>query len=334
MGALVLAALAVALVLGSRPPEPQNPVHAGDFPDPFVVHAGGSYYAYATNASDNVQLLGSPDLARWERLPDALPRLPSWAAPGRTWAPSALEREGRWILYFSARHAETGRQCIGAARGAGPAGPFADDSPAPLVCSPQSDVGAIDASPFVDRDGAAYLLWAQCCAPAARIVAQRLSADGLRLEGTAQAVIGVDQEWEGRIVEAPSMLLEGDRYYLLYSANRWQDERYAVGLAECAGPLGPCRKPLAGPLLASEDGMAGPGGQEFFRDRRGAPWIAYHAWTPPLSSYASGGARSLRLERVEIRDGALGLGGRSASADRRRPDSAAASPADRERTPR
>jgi hypothetical protein len=51
--------------------------------------------------------------------------------------------------------------------------------------------------------------------------------------------------------------------------------------------------------------MAGPGGQEFFRDRHGEPWIAYHAWTAPLSSYAAGGVRSLRVDRVQSRDGVL-----------------------------
>jgi hypothetical protein len=53
--------------------------------------------------------------------------------------------------------------------------------------------------------------------------------------------------------------------------------------------------------------MAGPGGQEFFRDRYGEPWIAYHSWTTPLTSYASGGVRSLRVDRVEIKDGSLAI---------------------------
>jgi beta-xylosidase len=309
VGALVLVFVGLALVLTSRPPVPVNPVHSGNFPDPFILHSRGTYYAYGTNEADNVQLLESSDLVRWRRLPDPLPELPPWAARGRTWAPSVLEREGRWVLYFSAHRAASGRQCIGRAVAEHPAGPFLDDGGGPLVCEAGArageDLGAIDPSPFVDRDGTPYLLWSECCKPPTRIWSQRLTNDGLALTGSPQALLQADQPWEEPLVEAPSMLQEAGRYHLLYSGNRWQGERYAIGAAECDGPLGPCRKPHASPLLASQGAMAGPGGQEFFRDRYGEPWIAYHSWTPPLTSYASGGVRSLRVDRVEIKDGVL-----------------------------
>ncbi len=301
--ALLLLALAVAL---SPRPAPPNPVYSGDFPDPFVLAAAQAYYAYGTNVFDNVQLLESRDLAAWRRLPDAMPALPSWAAKGRTWAPSVLERNGRWVLYFAAHHAASGLQCVGRAVAAVPTGPFVDDSAEPLLCRPQEKAGAIDASPFVDRDGTPYLLWSDCCRPPLSIWSQKLSPDGLSLAGMPQRLIGTDQAWEGPLVEAPSMLHEAGRYHLLYSGNRWQSEHYAIGIATCEGPLGPCRK-AAAPLLSSAGAMAGPGGQEFFRDRRGDAWIAYHAWTAPKVSYASKGARSLRLERLRFVDGELAL---------------------------
>jgi beta-xylosidase len=314
VGALVLVFAGFALLLASRPPAPVNPVHSGNFPDPFILHSRGTYYAYGTNETDNVQLLESSDLARWQRLPDPLPELPPWAARGRTWAPSVLEREGRWILYFTAHQAASGRQCIGRAAARDPAGPFVHDAAGPLVCGTGSkapdDLGAIDPSPFVDRDGTPYLLWSACCKAPARIWSQRLTHDGLALSGSPQPLLEADQPWEEPLVEAPSMLYEGGRYHLLYSGNRWQGERYAIGIAECAGPAGPCRKPRTAPLLASGGDMAGPGGQEFFRDRYGDPWIAYHAWRAPLTSYAAGGVRSLRVERVGTRNGALEIGRR------------------------
>lgn len=329
---LLLLAAGVALVLAAPLPQPPNPVHAGDFPDPFILRAADGYHAYASNGDGNVQQLRSRDLARWERLPDALPALPAWAAPGRTWAPSLLARGAKWVLYFSALHAASGRQCIGAALAEGPSGPFAGRAE-PLVCAEQADLGAIDPSAFVDEDGTPYLLWAACCR-AARIFSQRLSADGLALEGAPTALIGTDQAWEGPLVEAPSLLAESGRYYLLYSANRWQGERYSIGLAECASPVGPCTKPAAGPLLKSGGDLAGPGGQEFFRDGWGRAWLAYHAWNADRPSYSAGGVRSLRVERFELRNGAPGLGGRTPSAGRTHPDSGGASPADPGRTPR
>jgi beta-xylosidase len=237
------------------------------------------------------------------------------------------------VLYFSAQHAASGRQCIGAAVADEASGPFAGRAD-PLACADDTDLGAIDPSPFVDGDGTPYLLWGTCCKPQARIFGQRLSRDGLALEGAPAPLIGADQAWEGPLVEAPSFLKEGERYYLLYSANRWQGGRYAIGLAECKGPAGPCRKPGGAPWLRSEGDMAGPGGQEFFRDGWGRAWVAYHAWSAGQPSYAAGGVRSLRVERVEFSDGAPGPGGRTPSAAHTRPDSAGAPPADPGRTPR
>jgi hypothetical protein len=236
------------------------------------------------------------------------------------------------VLYFSALHAASGRQCIGAALAPGPDGPF-EPRAEPLACADEGDLGAIDPSPFVDSDATPYLFWSACC-KGGRIFSQRLSRDGLTLEGAPIPLIRADQSWEGPLVEGPSFLKEGGRYYLLYSANRWQGERYAIGLAECEGPAGPCAKPAETPWLGSAGDAAGPGGQEFFRDGWGRTWIAYHAWSAERPSYQAGGARSLRVERVEVRDGSLDLAGRKASAGRTRPDSAGASPADPGRTPR
>src|SRR5260370_38188537 len=82
----------------------QNPVHGRDFPDPFVLHVGDTYYAYATNAGGiNVQTAVSRDLVHWTAGPDALPALPSWSSTGLTWAPTVLRRgDGTYLLYYTA----------------------------------------------------------------------------------------------------------------------------------------------------------------------------------------------------------------------------------------
>ena len=73
-----------------------QPVYGGDFPDPYVTAGpAGRYYAYSTQLGQmNVPMMTSTDLATWTPPVDALPRLPSWAAWGHTWAP-AWPREGR-----------------------------------------------------------------------------------------------------------------------------------------------------------------------------------------------------------------------------------------------
>ena len=79
-------------------------------------------------------------------------------------------------------------------------------------------------------------------------------------------------------VEGPSMIEHEGRYYLCYSANRWDTADYAVGYAICDSPTGPCGKPEEGPWLAGDGRTAGPGGQEVLVTRRlGVPLLTYHA---------------------------------------------------------
>ncbi len=279
-----------------------NPVYGGDFADPFVLSWGGSYYAFATNAGPtNVPRITSTDLVHWSGVGDAMPTLPSWVQGGLTWAPSVWARgNGTFVMYFTARPKNLNLQCIGRAVANAPAGPYYDSTGGPLIC--QTDRGgSIDASPFVDASGAPYITWkndGNCCNLPVSIWAQKLSADGLSLVGNASALISRDQSWENPLIEGPSMIYQRGKYTLLYSANWWESSDYGVGYATCDSPLGPCRKPQNGPVMRKADAVAGPGGQEFFRDRNGGLWIAYHAWTYPKTSYTSGGARSLRIDPV------------------------------------
>jgi beta-xylosidase len=130
-----------------------------DFPDPFVLRAGGTYFAFGSNAgATNVQVMSSTDLVNWQIRPDALPNLPRWAARRFTWSPAVLARGDRYVLYYTVRDAAAGRQAISVAYSSSPGGPYVDASPGPLICQ-LSLGGSIDDSPFVDADGRAYLLW-------------------------------------------------------------------------------------------------------------------------------------------------------------------------------
>jgi beta-xylosidase len=289
----------------------------GDFADPFVLRAGRSYYAFATGANgQHLQAAWSRDLTDWRPLPDPLPRLASWAKDvgGLTWAPSVLSRANGYVLYYTTRDVASGYQCIARAVAARPEGPYVDDSARPLVCQAGDHgaaalCGSIDASPFVDADGAAYLLWKSdenslACRSAPRIWSQRLSEDGLALVDRPTALLARDRAWEGDIVEAPSMIHHGARYYLFYSANWYASSAYAIGYATCTSPTGGCTKAtVAAPFLQSAGPVLGPGGQELFTAADGSLWMAFHAWTAPHTTYETGGARSLRVARITF-DGA------------------------------
>jgi Glycosyl hydrolases family 43 len=253
-----------------------------DFPDPAVLRVGAVWYAYSTNAGvGDVQVLASTDRRRWTIVGNALPLTAPWATRGATWAPAVIARPGGFALFYTARDRETGLQCTSVASGAAPQGPFVDLSSRPLICQ-QELGGSIDASPFVDADGQAWLTWKSEAPPT--IWSRPIDLAQLRLTGTATAILHATQSWERGNVEAPSFLRSGSGLVLAYSGNRWDTSEYAIGVATCATPAGPCEKRGDGPALGSGDGRVGPGGAEFLVTDDG-PAIAYAAYRGPDVGY-------------------------------------------------
>jgi beta-xylosidase len=303
---------ALPLVLGSAPPSSPRPE---DFADPFVLRVGETYYAFATGSKgSHVQAARSSDLEAWAPLADALPRLPVWASheAGFTWAPAVLSRDKTFVLYYTARHAASGFQCISRATSASAAGPYVDDSSRPFVCpigESEPYCGSIDPSPFLDEHGKPHLLWksdenSPACHAAPRLWSQPLSENGLELLGSPAALLTMDRDWERPIIEGPSMVVRRGEYFLFYSASAYESANYSVGYAKCSGPAGPCVKATNDrPLFRSSGTQLGPGGQEFFTDPRGDWWMAFHAWTAPLSTYEDGGARSLHVAHLGFDNG-------------------------------
>ncbi len=305
LSALVLTAALLLCTLPSRPAPTDtgtvyvNPVIDQNFPDPSILRDNGVYYAFATNTRLdapaprlNMRCARSTDLVHWTLLPDAMPRLPLWAKPGRTWAPEVRRMpHGGYIAYFTAWDAATDRQEIGVGTSASAAGPFFSPFTAPLVSPSSSGAdngGAIDPSCFVDTDGARYLVWKNDGNSRGRptwLWIQKLSPNGLQLDGTPAKLIEEDQPWEGNLVEAPTLWKHGPKYYLFYSANAYVDCRYAIGYAVSDSVTGPYTKPRSTPWLASSPGVCGPGGEDIVTTRNGTTWMAYHTWAKGPGSY-------------------------------------------------
>ncbi len=283
------------------------PVYDADAPDPDVIRVGTLYYAYTTGSDlVNIPVLISTDLQSWQPAGDALPVLPSWSTPYRTWSPGVVVLGGRYVMYYATEVAATGQECISIATSLVPTGPFVDTSSAPFICQPDLG-GSIDPQPFVGADGTPYLYWksnaGQSAAPA-DIWAAALSPDGLSLASGPQAVLTQDQPWEST-VEAPDMVDASGSYVLFFSGGAWASAGYGVGYAECAGPLGPCAEPTDSPIVHSDSVRLGPGGESLFQDPSGNWWMAYHAWDGPASdySYAEGDFRSMWIAPVTFSGG-------------------------------
>ena len=273
-------------------------VYPFDFPDPDVILVGTTYYAYATNSvAGNIQIIDSTDLTNWTAVGNALPSLPAWADANYTWAPSVTMLGGSFVLYYAVDVAGSGEECISVATASQPQGPFRDSSTAPLECQ-KSLGGSIDPASFVDTDGTPYLVWKSGGPGSSKIWSEQLAPSGTAFAPGANptSLLVPDQPWEGGTVEAPDLVTTGGRDYLFFSGNDWNSANYAVGVATCTGPLGPCRDATPTPILASGSGVAGPGGESVFADTSGNYWIAFHAWIPGAVGFPN--SRDLYLRRL------------------------------------
>lgn len=247
-----------------------------DFPDPDIVEASGTFYGYATNADRNVPSASATDLdGPWRQQPDAFPtdQLPGWIGPSpngslNIWAPDVSRRaDGSFLLYYSAFHAASHRQCVAAAVSDKPLGPFHPTSQDPLICeNGQADV--IDPQSFTDRDGTRYLLFKDSHGKLARggpstIRIRKVSADGLTPLGPDVPLLHDDRPEENGVVEAPALVRRPEGYVLFYSANEFNGGHYFINYATANTLTGPFTK--ANGALVSHESTGGaitdPGGQ-------------------------------------------------------------------------
>jgi beta-xylosidase len=286
-----------------------NPVLDVSFADPYVLEVDGTYYGYATgDLSVNIQVARSEDLVTWERLGEALPKLPFWqpSAKGLTWAPEVLETDAGFVMYYTGRDVQAGKQCLAVAVADRPEGPFVDKSTEPFLC--QRDLGgSIDATTFRDGDDSLYLIWkndGNCCGIHTRFYLQKLSADGLELEGKATDLgLDNDEPWERHVIEAPTLIRHDDRYVMFYSANAYDSTAYAVGYATSDALTGPYLDADENPILASAGAAAGPGHQSIVADDDGDLWMVYHAWHPERIGDNVGGRRTMWIDELTWEDG-------------------------------
>jgi beta-xylosidase len=277
----------------------QSPVYAGDFPDPSVLLVNGTYWAYSTGSGGrNLQVMSSPDLHSWTTPAEALAALPSWASPGRTWAPGVTLIGGTYVMYYTVRDTALAMQCISVATASTPGGPFADSSPGPLVCQ-TTDGGSIDPNPFLDPvSGNLFLIWKSddnSIGLKSHIWAEQLAPSGLGFAaGTVPSKLLTESAaWQSPTIEGPTMFHYGSTYYLFYGANSWSSAGSGIGYAKSSTLLGSySNKSTLGTWLGTTGNAQGPQGPMIFKDTSNATRLAFAAWDGPVG-YQNGGARSL-----------------------------------------
>lgn len=263
----------------------QNPVAAGDFPDPSVIRVGGEYWASATSSEwgPEFPLLHSRDLVNWNAIGAIFQQRPAWSV-GNYWAPELSQYRGRFYVYYVARK-KGGPLCVAVATANSVRGPYKDHGP--LVCQ---EVGSIDGFPVTDEDGQRYLLWKEdgnSVSKPTPIWAQRLSADGTRLIGERKEILRNTEQWEkhatlpyGDLVEGPAIVRRDGWFYMFYSGNFCcaRECNYMLGVARSRKLLGPWEKNPKNPILAGNDMWKCPGHGTVVTDTRGRDWLMYHAY--------------------------------------------------------
>lgn len=292
-----------------------NPVHAGSFPDPFVMLVGGVWYAYGTDMLPGgprvIGLLRSEDLVSWQPLERALERPPLPPEESdQFWAPEVAAVDGRFYMYYSTGFQDRNHR-IRLAVSDVPEGPFRDVGGALTADEPF----AIDPHPFRDDDGTWYLYYARDFLDGERVgtalVVDRL-VDMATLAGSPRTVLRASADWQiyrrarpmyggvydWHTLEGPFVRKRDGRYYCFYSGGAWEEENYGVSYAVADSPLGPFTEPPAareGPLiLRTVPGrVIGPGHCSVTTGPDGNDWLVYHAWGPERS------ARRLCIDRLE-----------------------------------
>ena len=265
------------------------------------------------------------------------------------WAPEVYERNGKFYMFFSSNWKENPNNDleifkIGVAVSDSPTGPFKDMSDGPLF-----DPGypIIDANVFFDDDGRCWLYYSRCCYRHAveSEVAQWAREQGIYDEIEESWIYGVEiapdfthvigepvlllcppstmddkqAEWESRSVTAKeanrrwtegSFLIKRDGiYYMMYSANFFGGENYAVGYATATSPLGPYTKSPDNPVLEKNTPkggiVTGVGHNSITWSRDGKQlYCVYHGRTA-----ATGQERVVFIDKMTIKDGKLTVHG-------------------------
>lgn len=273
---------------GEKPQNPEVETNYLPIADPYVLMHNGKYYAYGTGgttAGEGFACFSSDDLVYWKRESQALSAADSWGTWG-FWAPEVyyVESKKKFYMFYSTEE----HICVATADS--PTGPFKQEDKRPIW-----NEKSIDTSLFIDDDGTPYLYFVRFTAGNVIWVAQ-MTADLMSIkEETLRECVRAELPWEilqDRVAEGPSLLKKNGTYYLVYSANHYQNKGYGVGYATATSPMGPWTKSPSNPILQGDaaTGLVGTGHGAPLECKDGSWKYIFHAhWSGtkihPRTSY-------------------------------------------------
>jgi beta-xylosidase len=278
---VVFAALSVLIPAQSQPERAAtwaNPALPGWYADPEAHVFNGRYWIYPTYSAPYDQqtfldAFSSTDLVTWTKHPRVLDVASVKWARRAMWAPSIVEKDGWYYLFFGANDIQNDREVggIGVARARRPDGPFEDYLGHPLIDKFHNGAQPIDQFVFRDRDGAYYIAyggWRHCNIA-------RLNDNFTGLVPFPDGTTFKEITPEG-YVEGAFMLLKDGKYYFMWSEGGWTGPDYAVAYAVGSTPFGPFAR--QGRILQQDPSVAtGAGHHSVLHSPASGKWyIVYH----------------------------------------------------------
>ncbi|HEY3886276.1 MAG TPA: glycoside hydrolase family 43 protein [Vicinamibacterales bacterium] len=266
------------VVVGFQPVRVGNPVIPGWYADPEAHVFNHQYWIYPTYSAPYdeqtfMDAFSSPDLVHWTKHPRVLDVENVKWAHRAVWAPSVVEKDGWYYIFFGANDIQNDDQVggIGVARARDPGGPFKDALGHPLIDKFHNGAQPIDPMVFRDRDGTYYMTyggWRHC-----NIV--RLNDDFSGLVPLPDGTMYKEITPEG-YVEGSFMLLKDGKYYFMWSEGGWTGPNYAVAYAIGSSPFGPFKR--IGKILQQDPAVATGAGHHSVLHADGSPnwYIVYH----------------------------------------------------------
>ncbi|MBD5782236.1 family 43 glycosylhydrolase [Pelagicoccus sp. NFK12] len=279
------AALATSSAFASIPgeqPHSGNPILPGYYADPAIVSYQGNHYIYATIdpwGGEQLSCWESSDFKNWKLNLLNWPTKTACTGPtsmgAMVWAPSVVQgTDGKFYM-----HVSVGSEVwVGVAEH--PLGPWENPlGDRPMISADfDREFHMIDAQAFIDDDGSAYLYWGSgwnwvngAC------FAAKLAPDMASFDGEVKNVT------PPHYFEAPVMVKQNGKYYLMYSDGKTTIDTYQVHYAIGDSPLGPFEEASNSPILVTDHSrnVSSPGHHTVF-EKDGQHYILYHRHNIPF----------------------------------------------------
>lgn len=228
--------------------EAGNPFIDGWYADPDTEFYDGKHWVFPTSSykykeQTYLDAFSSSDLIHWQKHPNVLTiKDISWAKEA-LWAPAAIERHGKYYLYFAANDIQEGEPEAGLIGGIGvavadrPEGPYKDAIGKPLIGEYHHGAQPIDQDVFIDDDGQAYIFYGGHSHCNMALLNEDMISIGQFEDGTSYKEITP----EG-YVEGSQMIKRNGIYYLMWSEGGWTGPNYSVAYGMSTSIMGPFHK--------------------------------------------------------------------------------------------